>query len=123
MKDSLKQAIILQAVEESVTYTDSKLGGRPYCKLGDDFPVHSSGIPYMFIAQLNFAKLPKLEDYPQQGLLQFLCWRMKSMVFTRMATIVGIIRTLIPPMISSHFQMKKWSMSYVNPLFLGVLMH
>ncbi|AVK97410.1 DUF1963 domain-containing protein [Lysinibacillus sphaericus] len=71
MKDSLKQAIILQAVEESVTYTDSKLGGRPYSKLGDDFPVHSSGIPYMFIAQLNFAKLPKLKDYPQQGLLQF----------------------------------------------------
>ncbi|MFP3813530.1 DUF1963 domain-containing protein, partial [Bacillus sp. SIMBA_005] len=25
----------------------------------------------MFIAQLNFAKLPKLEGYPQQGLLQF----------------------------------------------------
>ncbi|CAM5297600.1 hypothetical protein LSPH24S_08170 [Lysinibacillus sphaericus] len=67
----IKQTIILQAVEESVTYTDSKLGGRPYSKLGDDFPVHSSGIPYMFIAQLNFAKLPKLKDYPQQGLLQF----------------------------------------------------
>ncbi|MFB7157392.1 YwqG family protein [Lysinibacillus sp. NPDC056232] len=68
---SLKQAIALQAVEESVTYTDSKLGGQPYCKLGDNFPVHSSGTPYMFLAQLNFSQLPFLEDYPQQGLLQF----------------------------------------------------
>jgi len=73
MKQSLKQTIALQAIEESVTYKDSKLGGQPYCKLGDSFPVHSSGTPYMFLAQLNFSQLPSLKDYPQQGLLQFFC--------------------------------------------------
>lgn len=71
MEHSMKKAITLQAIEEPVTYTDSKLGGQPYCKPGDEFPIHESGTPYMFLAQLNFSQLPKLDNYPQHGLLQF----------------------------------------------------
>ncbi|WP_018709262.1 DUF1963 domain-containing protein [Siminovitchia fordii] len=71
MESSKKPTIALHTAEEPVTFTDSKLGGQPYCKPGDSIPVHDSGTPYMLIAQLNFSQLPKLPDYPNHGPLQF----------------------------------------------------
>ncbi|SUC47705.1 Domain of uncharacterised function (DUF1963) [Providencia stuartii] len=43
----------------------------PYLPLGSDFPVDSDGIPLKLLAQINFAQMPPLENYPTTGLLQF----------------------------------------------------
>ncbi|GGK31550.1 hypothetical protein GCM10008955_26740 [Deinococcus malanensis] len=49
----------------------SKLGGVPYRPLGSAWPLASDGQPLAFLAQLNFAELPPLAGFPQQGIVQF----------------------------------------------------
>jgi uncharacterized protein YwqG len=52
-------------------YWDSKIAGYPYLPIGTDFPKDSEG-NYMFLmAQINFAQMPHLQDYPTKGILQF----------------------------------------------------
>lgn len=64
--------------------TKTKLGGNPYWPKNDEFPTHK-GDPMMFLAQLNFSELPKLQGFPTSGLLQFFCrtwedWGKKDIV-------------------------------------------
>ncbi|MGE6630546.1 YwqG family protein [Bacillus sp. NPDC077027] len=49
---------------------DSKILGDPYFPKEDTYPVDGEGHPMKLLAQLNFSQLPKLEDYPESGLLQ-----------------------------------------------------
>jgi uncharacterized protein YwqG len=53
------------------TVFDSKLGGYPYLPLGSEFPKDSKGNYMCLLAQINFSEMPTLEDYPNQGILQF----------------------------------------------------
>lgn len=50
---------------------ESKLGGCPYLESIDDYPVAEDGKPYVFLAQINFQELNYIENYPQEGILQF----------------------------------------------------
>lgn len=50
---------------------DSKFGGYPYWPKNKAYPVDSYGNYMYLLAQLNFSQLPKLEGYPEKGLLQF----------------------------------------------------
>jgi uncharacterized protein YwqG len=50
---------------------DSKFGGHPYWPLSRPYPTDSEGKTMHLLAQLNFSQIPKLEGYPDQGLLQF----------------------------------------------------
>ncbi|TDQ37473.1 YwqG family protein [Aureibacillus halotolerans] len=50
---------------------DSKFGGTPYFPNNESYPEDSHGVPMKLLAQLNFAQLPALEDYPDKGILQF----------------------------------------------------
>lgn len=50
---------------------DSKFGGHPYWPANRPFPVDSFGNYMYLLAQLNFSQIPKLEGYPDKGLLQF----------------------------------------------------
>lgn len=50
---------------------ESKLGGCPYLKDIADYPMDNYGDPMMFLAQINFAEMPALKDFPDKGLLQF----------------------------------------------------
>lgn len=64
--------------------TKTKLGGNPYWPKDDKFPVYK-GHPMMFLAQLNFSELPKLQGFPTSGILQFFCgtwegWGKKDIV-------------------------------------------
>lgn len=59
------------APAERLFQFDSKFGGEPYWPASQPYPVDSEGKFMYLLAQLNFAQLPKLEGYPDAGLLQF----------------------------------------------------
>jgi uncharacterized protein YwqG len=48
----------------------SRLGGPAWLADGEEWPVGRDGLPMLFIAQINFADVPPLPDYPDSGLLQ-----------------------------------------------------
>ena len=56
---------------ENIPITKSKLGGVPYFPKGLEYPRNSNGAPLKLLAQLNFSELPKLENFPDKGILQF----------------------------------------------------
>lgn len=49
----------------------SKVGGRAYWPEGHDYPRDGNGEPLFLLAQIDFSTAPKLEGYPETGLLQF----------------------------------------------------
>lgn len=64
----------LEAVikREKPGYLDCKLGGIPFVPEGGSLPVDAdNGNPLFLLAQINFAKIPHIEDYPKEGILQF----------------------------------------------------
>lgn len=48
----------------------SRFGGLPYWTRGEDYPTADNGEPLYLLAQINFAEVPSLADYPTRGLLQ-----------------------------------------------------
>ncbi len=48
----------------------SKFGGNPYLPANFEYPSYDKK-PLKFLAQLNFSELPKIEGFPQNGILQF----------------------------------------------------
>ncbi len=50
---------------------NSRIGGVPYLPKGIPFPVNPEGVQLFFLAQINFAEMPPLEGFPDQGILQF----------------------------------------------------
>lgn len=59
---------------------ESRVGGMPYLPLNEKYPTNSEGTPLKLLAQINFAQMPKLENYPEKGILQFLLVVMIYMV-------------------------------------------
>ena len=57
--------------DEKPSITSSKLGGNPYLPKGFEYPRNSDGELLRLLAQLNFSELPKLENFPMEGILQF----------------------------------------------------
>jgi uncharacterized protein YwqG len=49
----------------------SKVGGRAYWPESHDYPRDGNGKPLFLLAQIDFSTAPKLEGYPDSGLLQF----------------------------------------------------
>jgi uncharacterized protein YwqG len=64
-------SIKLMPKRNSTALTDSKFGGKPYFPKSMEYPKNKSGEPLRLLAQLNFGELPKLENFPQKGILQF----------------------------------------------------
>lgn len=70
-------ATILPTVTMQLTARDdlslwqSKIGGEPYLPLDTAYPVDSNGKPLALLAQFNFAEIPSLPNFPDQGILQF----------------------------------------------------
>lgn len=50
---------------------DSKFGGDPYWPADRPYPTDGEGKPMYLLAQLNFSQIPRLEGFPENGLLQF----------------------------------------------------
>ena len=49
----------------------SKVGGNPYLPRNADYPRNTNGEPLTLLAQVNFAEMPPLPDFPSSGLIQF----------------------------------------------------
>lgn len=60
---------------ENISVFDSKLGGVPYLPKDMEYPKvregSLAGKPLRLLAQLNFEKLPRVEGFPEKGILQF----------------------------------------------------
>ncbi len=53
------------------TLWQTKFGGSPYLPKNCDYPKSWKGKYVYLLAQINFAELPYLDDFPEQGILQF----------------------------------------------------
>lgn len=49
----------------------SKIGGTPYLPIDTEFPIGSNGEKLFLLAQINFAEIPPLNNFPEKGILQF----------------------------------------------------
>ncbi|NSX56622.1 DUF1963 domain-containing protein [Parasulfitobacter algicola] len=50
---------------------DTKIGGHPWSPSEDEkWPQTKNAEPLSFLAQINFAKMPQIDDFPSQGILQ-----------------------------------------------------
>ena len=57
--------------EETLGLTESKFLGKPYFPLSFNYPKDKAGNPMILLAQINFSETPKLNNYPEKGILQF----------------------------------------------------
>ena len=53
----------------------SRIGGPAWLAQGERWPADARGQPMTFLAQVDFAALPPLPDYPRSGVLQFFIGR------------------------------------------------
>lgn len=71
-KPYVRDSVQLTPLAQSPQYPwSSKFGGIPYWPLGMDYPKTNDGEKLLLLAQLNFSELPHIQNYPQDGLLQF----------------------------------------------------
>ncbi len=65
-------AIALTMVKNPITDdAHSSMGGRPSLPVDATWPAGRDGKPMIFLAQINFADMPVLDGYPEQGVLSF----------------------------------------------------
>ncbi len=57
--------------QNNLALWQSKFGGLPYLPKGVAYPRDSKGVPLFLLAQINFAECPKLETFPEAGILEF----------------------------------------------------
>ena len=72
--ETAKEMMVADAsvnASKEIKITDSKIEGIPYIPKGKKIPTNSKGQQFMFLAQINCEDLKGLEDFPQEGILQF----------------------------------------------------
>ena len=70
----------------NLTLSQSKIGGLPYLPPDAEYPRNPDRQPLTLLAQINFAEMPPLPDFPTSGILQwfidlhgfFNCWGLNS---------------------------------------------
>ena len=70
---SKKECVNISAdLSEDMTQFDSKIGGTPYIPNGFEYPYSKSNPeqPLKLLAQINFADVPHMRDFPEKGILQ-----------------------------------------------------
>ena len=73
-QETAKEMMVADAsvnASKEIKITDSKIEGIPYIPKGRKIPTNSKGQQFMFLAQINCENLKGLEDFPQEGILQF----------------------------------------------------
>ncbi|MED1946845.1 MULTISPECIES: YwqG family protein [Brevibacillus] len=71
IQKSAKSSIKLTLTKEAATLTDSKVGGKPWLPPEMPYPQDEDGNDYLFLAQINWAQMPRLDGYPASGLTSF----------------------------------------------------
>jgi len=67
--------------EKTSSVLESKIGGMPYLPVGCEIPLDSNGKQLRFLMQINCSEVPKMECFPEKGMIQFWiaaddCWGM-----------------------------------------------
>lgn len=57
--------------ENNLLLWQSKFGGLPYFPKGLQYPIDSKGQAMFLLAQINFGETPKLDSFPETGILEF----------------------------------------------------
>ena len=73
-QETAKEMIVADAsvnASKEIKIMDSKIEGIPYIPKGKKIPTNSKEQQFMFLAQINCEDLKGLEDFPQEGILQF----------------------------------------------------
>lgn len=70
-KTAIEYVEIKATPSNDIKRTESSFGYYPFIPIGFNYPVDKDGAPMIPLAQLNFAEIPPLKDYPVQGILQF----------------------------------------------------
>jgi uncharacterized protein YwqG len=55
---------------ETLLIKQSKFLGKPFLPIEIEYPKSLNGTPMILLAQINFVEIPKLDNYPTQGILQ-----------------------------------------------------
>lgn len=55
---------------QTLSIKQSKFLGKPYIPKGKPYPMGYDGTPMILLSQINFSEIPKLENYPDNGILQ-----------------------------------------------------
>lgn len=72
IESTIKPFIEIQAkAEDNLRLSQSKFSGFPYFPKGLQYPTDSKGQAMFLLAQINFSETPKLESFPEKGILQF----------------------------------------------------
>lgn len=71
-KEATKSKAVKISVEPGETSPfESSFGGTPYLPENFEYPYSTDGeTPMVLLAQINFAEVPHIEDFPQKGILQ-----------------------------------------------------
>ncbi|MGK7931702.1 MAG: YwqG family protein [Microcystaceae cyanobacterium] len=69
--DTIKPYLQINITPHSTQWWQSKFGGFPYLPKTVNYPTNGEGDYLKFLAQINFAEIPQLENFPTQGILQF----------------------------------------------------
>lgn len=62
---------ITPSPSEDLSVFQSKFGGEPYWPSTLAFPTNADGKPFAFLAQINFAELSEMPEFPTKGILSF----------------------------------------------------
>lgn len=65
-----KKCVKFTLKEKKTGLLESKIGGAPYIPQGGAYPVSPDGKKLYLLIQLNFGELPRLENFPEKGILQ-----------------------------------------------------
>lgn len=69
---TIKPLVEIKAkLEDELSLWQSKFGGLPYLPRDVQYPKDSKEQAMFLLAQLNFSETPKLESFPERGILQF----------------------------------------------------
>ncbi|MFD3447414.1 YwqG family protein [Microbacteriaceae bacterium 4G12] len=71
LEKTVRPYIEIVAKKGTTSLFQSKFGGYPYLPQTAEHPKDENGKSMMLLAQVNFEELPKLDDMPTKGILQF----------------------------------------------------
>ncbi|KEK20305.1 hypothetical protein BAMA_17875 [Bacillus manliponensis] len=71
LETTIRPYVEIKAHKGNTSLVQSKFGGYPYLPLTVEHPKDENGKAMMLLAQLNFTEMPKLENMPEKGILQF----------------------------------------------------
>ncbi|MEK4027830.1 MULTISPECIES: YwqG family protein [Bacillaceae] len=71
LEQTVEPVVKIAGLRTSTGLLDSKFGGHPYLPKNMEHPKDENGVYLQLLAQINFAEVPPMKDFPKKGILQF----------------------------------------------------